>query len=183
MPGVLGARLESVHVSVASVQIQEPVPVSDCAVVFGGNVSVKFTVVAALGPILFTCCVYVMLLPICTPIGLAVFVTDRSAKVLTYVFTVTLLLPPFGSLVEELTVSTSEMYPVAAVGGMESVSVKFPTVVLAAKLLPSVHVRVASVHVHPVGPVSPLAVVPVGMVSSSVGVVAGAGPLLVMVCV
>lgn len=57
VPGVLGAKLASVQVREASVQIQVPVPVNDCAVVFGGRLSVRFTVVAVLGPELFTCCV------------------------------------------------------------------------------------------------------------------------------
>jgi hypothetical protein len=57
VPGVLGARLVSVHVSVASVHTHVPVPVNVCAVVFAGSVSVRLTVVAVLGPALLTCCV------------------------------------------------------------------------------------------------------------------------------
>lgn len=120
-------------------------------------------------------------MPTCTPIGLAAFVTERSADVGMYVLTVTLLLPPFGSLVVELTVSVCEMDPAACVVGTDTVNVKFVVVVLAARLPVSVHVRLANVQFHPVGPASPVAVVPAGRVSTSLGVVALAGPLLVIV--
>jgi hypothetical protein len=56
--GVLGARLVSVQVSVASVQVHPAVVVvNDTAVVFAGKVSVRVTLVAVLGPALFTVCV------------------------------------------------------------------------------------------------------------------------------
>jgi hypothetical protein len=51
------ARLGSVHVSVARVQVQPAGPVSETAVVFAGNVSTRLTLAASLGPELLTSCV------------------------------------------------------------------------------------------------------------------------------
>lgn len=123
-------------------------------------------------------------MPARTGTGAAVFVTDRSAEVETYVVTVELLLPEFESLVVELTVLVSlSVVPDAVVVGTLTTKVKAVVVVFAARFAPSVHVRVASVQVHPAGPVSETAVVPVGNVSTTFGVVAEAGPAFVTVCV
>ena len=54
--------------------------VTDTNVVFAGVASVKVALVATLGPLLVTTCVYVMLLFASTGTGLAEFVTDRSAQ-------------------------------------------------------------------------------------------------------
>jgi hypothetical protein len=48
------AKLGFVHVRVPTVQVQPPVPVSVCAVVFAGTVSLRLAEVAALGPLLVT---------------------------------------------------------------------------------------------------------------------------------
>ena len=55
--GAPGARVGSVQVSVAKVQVQPAGPVSDVAVVFAGSVSVRLTPVAVLGPPFVTTCV------------------------------------------------------------------------------------------------------------------------------
>jgi hypothetical protein len=124
-----------------------------------------------------------MSFPATTPIGAAVFVTERSAEFEMYVLTVELLFPGFGSLVVELTVSVWVSVSVAAVEGTLTIKVKAVVVVLAARFVPSVQVRVAVLQVHPVGPVSETTVVPVGRVSTSFGVTAALGPELVTVCV
>jgi hypothetical protein len=51
------ARLGSVQVSVARVQVQPAGPVSETAVVFAGKVSTRLTLAASLGPELLTTCV------------------------------------------------------------------------------------------------------------------------------
>jgi len=51
------ARVGSVHVSVARVQVQPAGPVNETAVVFAGSVFVRVTPLAALGPALLTTCV------------------------------------------------------------------------------------------------------------------------------
>ena len=142
--GAPGARLGSVQVKVATVHVHPAGPVRVTVVVFAGSASVRLTVVAVLGPPLVTTCVYVMTLPACTGTGAAVFVTDRSAESMTYVPTVTALLPVFGSPVVELTVSVSERFvPWAIVDGTDTTRVKAVVVVLAARFVPSVQVRVA----------------------------------------
>ena len=55
--GAPGAKLGSVQVSVATVQVHPTGPVSETEVVFAGNVSVRLTLVAALGPPFVTTCV------------------------------------------------------------------------------------------------------------------------------
>src|SRR5579864_8741749 len=124
-----------------------------------------------------------MLLPATTPTGLGVFVTDKSAELVTKVVTVTLLLLRFGSGVVELTVSVWVIDPAAVVEFTVTMKVKLVVVVPEVKFVPSMQVRVARVQVHPAGPVSETAVVPAGSVSTSFGVVAAAGPRLVTVWV
>ena len=55
--GKLGAKAVSVHVSVTGLHVHPAGPVSDDAVVFAGRTSVRVTLVAVLGPALFTTCV------------------------------------------------------------------------------------------------------------------------------
>ena len=55
--GAPGAKLGSVQVRVARVQVHPAGPVSDTEVVFAGSVSVKLTLVAVLGPPFVTTCV------------------------------------------------------------------------------------------------------------------------------
>lgn len=123
-------------------------------------------------------------MPALTGTGAGVFVTERSADVDTYVLTVALLFPGFGSLLVELTVLVCDRtVPDAVAAGTLTTNVKAVVVVFAARFVPSVHVRLARVQVQPAGPVSETAVVPVGSVSTTFGVVAAAGPAFVTVCV
>jgi hypothetical protein len=55
--GAPGAKLASVQMKVASVQVHPVGPPSDTAVVFAGNASFRVTDVAALGPLFVTTCV------------------------------------------------------------------------------------------------------------------------------
>jgi hypothetical protein len=181
---VPAARLVSVHVKVPTVQVHPAGPVRETAVVFAGKVSVNETLAALLGPPLVTTCVYVMLFPACTGTGAGVFVTDKAAEVPTNVVTVALLLPLSGSLVVELTVAVCvKVEPEVAVAGTVTVNVNAVVVVFVARFPVSVQVSVPSTHVHPPGPVSETAVVPVGSVSTTFGVVAADVPAFVTVCV
>jgi hypothetical protein len=55
--GAPGARLGSVQISVASVQVHPAGPFNDTADVFAGSASVRVTEVAVLGPLFVTSCV------------------------------------------------------------------------------------------------------------------------------
>ncbi len=103
--GAAGARLALVQMSVARVQVQPPGPVSETAVVFVGRTSVSVTEAAALGPLLVTTCVYVMLVLASTGTGAGVLVTERSADPATWILTVAVLLPLLGSLLVDETES------------------------------------------------------------------------------
>lgn len=100
-----GAKLGFVQVRVPTRQVHPAGPVSDCTVVLAGTVSVRLTLVAVLGPLFVTTCVYVMAVPASTGTGLGVLVIERSAVSATSVFTVMLLLPVTGSAVVEVTES------------------------------------------------------------------------------
>src|SRR6266567_446028 len=120
-----------------------------------------------------------MLFPACTGTGLAVFVTERSAESATWMFTVALLLPPFGSMVVEETESVCVMVvPDATFVFTFTTKVKF-AVVLAAIVVVSVQVSVPNTQFHPAGPVRDTAVVLAGRVSLNTGAFAVAGPPLV----
>ena len=121
-------------------------------------------------------------MPACTGTGLALFVTARSAESATWILTVALLLPPFGSAVVEETESVCVIVPAAVVVPTVTTNVKF-AVVLAAIVVVSVQVRVASTQVHPAGPINDTPVVPAGSVSVNTGAFAVAGPPLVTLCV
>ena len=103
--GAPGARLAFVQISVARVHVQPPGPVSETALVFAGSTSVRVTEAAALGPLLVTTCVYVMLVLASTGTGAGVLVTDRSADPATWILTVAVLLPLLGSLLVDETES------------------------------------------------------------------------------
>jgi hypothetical protein len=107
----------SVHVNVASTQFQPAGPAKDTAVVFAGCVSVNTGAAAVAGPLLVTLWVYVMLLPAVTGLGLAEFVTLKSACVAdaTAILTVAELSPEFVSRVVVPPVSMSVMIVPAAV--------------------------------------------------------------------
>ena len=75
-------------------------------VVFAGVASANVPFVIAEEPVLVTTCVYVMLLPACTGLGDATFVTERfGPEVPTIVVTTAVLLAGIGSRTEELTVA------------------------------------------------------------------------------
>src|SRR3954470_15112117 len=124
-----------------------------------------------------------MVPPAITGTGFGVFVTERSAVSATSVLTVTLLFAEFGSAVVDETESVcGRLVPFATAAPTLTTKVKF-AVVFAAIATVSVHLRVASTHVHPAGPVSDTAVVPAGSVSLKTGAFAVAWPALVTVCV
>jgi hypothetical protein len=140
-----GAKLGSVQLIVpvapiAGVVHDQPAGiVIDWNVVLAGVVSVMLAVVAVLGPLFVTTCVYVMLFPACTPCGLAELVMARSAESATCVLTVTLLLALFGSVVVDETVSVCAMFvPEATFVFTFTTKVKL-AVVFAAIAEPSVH--------------------------------------------
>jgi hypothetical protein len=129
-----------------------------------------------------------MLLPACTGFGVFVLVIERFAEPLTMVVTVTALLLEFGSVVVELTVAVSAIdVPEAVVAGTDNVNTKLVVVVPELRFPPSVQVGgEVVVQVHPVGMLVQVTTMPagvVGMVSTSLGVVAAPFPLLVTVCV
>ena len=114
----------------------------------------------------------------CTGTGLGLLVTERSDVLATSVFTVTLLLLEFGSVVVEETEAVwARFVPDATVEGTVTMKVKF-AVVFGAMFVVSVHLRVASEQFHP-APESDTAVVPAGRVSVRTGAVAVAWPAFV----
>jgi hypothetical protein len=71
--------------------------VADTNTTPAGNVSVKLTPVALLGPALLTLTVYVRVLAATTGSGLSALVTDRSAEAVTVVLALALLFALLGS--------------------------------------------------------------------------------------
>jgi hypothetical protein len=143
-----------------------PGPVSEETVVFAGSVSVSVTLVAALGPEFVTTCVYVTLAVAATGTGDAAFVMLRLAEPATPTVAVALLLPEFGSTgVVSATDTVSLIFPVTVA----------PTVTTKVNVSEDpdvnglfavfVQISVPTLQVHPPGPVSDTAVVPVGSVS------------------
>src|SRR5271169_6393347 len=126
-----------------------------------------------------------MLLPACTGTGLGVLVTDKSAESATWMLTVALLLPLFGSTVVEATESVWVIVvPCVTFEFTFTTKVKF-AVVMAAIVVVSVQVggTGARTHVHPAGPVRDTTVVFAGIGSVNTGAFAVAGPALVTLCV
>jgi len=178
------ARLGFVQVRVPRTQVHPAGPVSDCAVVFAGRVSVTVTLLAALGPGLVTTCVYVMLLFACTGTGLAEFVIERSAEFPTTTLADALLFPKVGSPVVAETESVCVIVvPDATLLFTFTTKVKF-AVAFAARLA-IVHAggTLTTLHVHPAGPVNETTVVFAGTGSLKVIVLAVAGPPFVTDCV
>jgi hypothetical protein len=123
-----------------------------------------------------------MLLPACTGIGLFELVMASAADGETTTLAEALLLVLLGSPVAAETASVSvSVVPDAAVADTVATNVKFA--VVPEVRLAMVQVSVATEHVQPVGPVSVMAVSPVGIVSVNLTVVAVAGPALVTDCV
>jgi hypothetical protein len=118
-------------------------------------------------------------LPACTGIGLAIFVTERSAEAATNTLLDALLLPELGSTVDdEATESVCVILePEVAAALTFTTNVK---VAVETESVGMVQVNVPQVH--PAGPVSETAVVLAGRLSVKVTVLALAGPALVTVC-
>jgi hypothetical protein len=115
VPVAVGASDGAVQLyGTVDVQTNPPVPASEENVVPVGSVSGTVTVVAVLGPLLVTTCVKVIVPPASTGNGVATLVMARSDEVATWVVTVALLLPLFGSPVVEATEAVSVIVVPAA---------------------------------------------------------------------
>jgi len=153
-----------------------------------GVASVSVPVLQLLGPRFVMTCVYVMLFPAVTGLGVPLFVTDRSQITLTLVVTVVLLFALFGSDVVAETVDVAVIVPIATVEGTfttTTISAEDPEL----RLEPSVQFTVpvaptaGVVQVQPAGASTDWKVVFVGVASLKAAPVAAAGPLFVTVCV
>src|SRR5579872_5714497 len=176
---VLAAKLEIVQVSVASVQVQPEVVLRETAVVLAGRDSVKLTVVAAAGPLFRSLCLYVTLLPGETEVGEAELVVTKSAwdEVATTSAAVAALLARFGSEVEDVTVAVllitvPAAVPVGTFKTTEKLAVPAAKLALVQLMVP----------VEPAAGVIALNVVPVGVVSVKLTVVAVLGPRFLTLC-
>src|ERR1700728_3829636 len=170
-----------VQVSVPKVQVQPAGPVSDCAAVFAGVVSVNVIALAAAGPLLVTVCAYVMLCPAFTGFGLAEFVTLRSACAApaTGILRVAELLFGLLSWVVVVPVSVSVMVVPAAVPAV-TVTEKTKVLMVPGARLGLVHPVTKEGQVHPGGaPLKVLKVVLAGMASLKLTVLQLLGPVLV----
>jgi hypothetical protein len=144
---------------------------------------VRLTLVAVLGPLFVTICVYVIVAPASTGTGFGVLVTERSVESATSVFTVMLLLAAIGSAVVEETESVCvRIVPFATAAPTLTTKVKLAVVLAPIAAVP-VQVRAASRQFQPAGPVNETAVVPAGRVSLNTGAVAEACPEFVTVWV
>jgi len=179
LAGEEGARAPIVQVRVPTLQVHPAGPVKDWAVVLAGSVSVSVILLAVLGPLLVTTCVYVMLLFTWTGTGLAEFVTDRSAEPATWMLAEALLLLRFGSAgVVSATDAVSVIVDPGATPALTVTTNEKLAVAFAARGFPAlfVHRRVTTLHVHPAGPVKLTAVVFAGSVSVRVIEAAAAEP-------
>ena len=124
------------------------------------------------------------MLPAARDVGDATFVTTRSAcvAVATTSEATAVLFAELESLVVVVTVAVSLIAVPAAVPAF-TVTVKVMVAGELAASAGSEHVSVASVHVHPAGPVSDTAVVFAGSVSVRTTLVAPLGPALLTTCV
>jgi hypothetical protein len=182
--GEPGANDGSVHVSVASVQVQPDGPERETPVVFVGSDSVTVMPVAVLGPVLLTTCVYVMLLPACTGTGLAESVMPRFAEAPTCTLAEALLLLGFGSVTADVTESVCVIVvPDATFEFTATTKVKFAVVFAASDAMVQLGGVVVVLQLHVPGPVSETTVAFVGTGSLNVTVVAVAGPAFVTLCV
>jgi hypothetical protein len=155
--------------------------------VFAGVASLNVPVLQLLGPEFVTTCVYVMLLPAVTGLGVPLLVTARSQSTDTGVETVVVLFAATGSLVVVVTVELAVMVPAAMLVGtltttMMSASAaiaKFAVVQFTPPALPTAGV----VQLQPAGAETDANVVVPGVASVKLRPVAAAGPLFVMTCV
>jgi hypothetical protein len=128
---------------------------TDTNVVFAGVASVNVAVLQFAGPLFVIVCVYVMLDPAVTGLGLPLLVTVRSQAMVTFVVTLVLLFAEFGS---EVVAETEEA---ATIEAAVTVDGTLTTTMMSAEApdatLGSVHVIVpvaptaGVVHVHPAG--------------------------------
>lgn len=181
VPAVIAAV--SVQVRVPSTQVHPDGPVRETAVVFAGSVSVNTGALADAGPALVTLCVYVMLLPAVTGLGLAELVALKSASLaeVTPMFEVAVLLFRLVScdVVATETVSAM-MVPAVALPLTVYFSVNVPD---PGATLALVHCVGKLVQVHPVVAAMDANVVFMGVVSLNVAVLQLLGPALVTTCV
>jgi hypothetical protein len=183
-----GGTLGLVHETGAAFgQVHVPPPVvtadTETKVVLAGVASVKVPLLQLLGPPLLMVCVYVILLPAVTGLGVPVFVTVRShlstSGVVTTMF---VLFAELGSLVVDVTDE------VAVIGDVVTVGATFTTTMmlaeaLAAKLDAVQVTEVVVVQDQPAGAETEAKVVLAGIPSVKVRLAADAGPSLVIVCV
>jgi len=173
-------------------QVHVPPPVvttaADTKLVFAGVGSVRVAVEQLLGPPFVMTCVYVMLLPASTGLGVPAFVTPKSQRVPTPVMTVVVLLPRFGSDVVAVTEEFAVTGPPVVLGGTlttitMSAEVPEPRFAVSLHTTFPVDPTAGEVQVHPAGASTDSKVVLVGVGSVKLRPAAAAGPLLVMVCV
>jgi hypothetical protein len=148
-------------------QVQLPPPVVTAAtetnVVFKGVGSVKVAVLQLLGPPLVMVCVYVMLLPAVTGLGVPLLVTVRSHLSTTGVATVVLLFAGLGSVVVvDETVEVAVIVPAATVVGTFTATIMSADA-LAARLGSVQITEVVTVQVQPAGAETERKVVLVGI--------------------
>jgi hypothetical protein len=184
------ARLAIVHVTVPFVPtvgfVQRKAGPVFCVVetnvVFGGRASERETPVAAFGPLFVREMLYVTLVP-AAAVGVAVFVTARSASTLTVVFAVELLFAAFTSFAAA-TLAVFET-TVAAAGPLTfSVKTSVP-IGIESRVQVTVPVPLTAgvVQLQPAAGTSDANVVPAGMTSVSETFSAGFGPPLVTLIV
>jgi hypothetical protein len=119
----------------------------------------------------------------CTGTGLAASVTERSAESATCTFTVALLFPLLGSLVDDTESVSVIVVPEATFAATFTPKVKLAVTFAARLAMVQLGGVVAMLHVHPAGPVNETTVVLAGTGSVNEIVVAAAGPLFVTLCV
>jgi hypothetical protein len=145
-----------------------------------GNVSVKLTPVAVLGPALLTLTVYVRLPPDTTGSGLSALVIDRSTEAVTVVLAVVLLLPAFGSFSVAVTVALLVITPPDVGAVTTIVTVALP----ALAIVPRLHVTVPALWLQvPWVAVADINTTPAGNVSVKLTPVAVLGPALLTLTV
>src|SRR5580658_56238 len=184
-----GGTLGFVHATGAALgQVHVPPPVvttaTEVKVVLLGLASPNVAVTQLLGPWLNTVCVYVIVLPCVTGLGVPVLVTVKSQTMVTSVAVVVVLVfTTFDAVTDEVAV----IVPAAIVGATFSTTIMSAAVPDA--MLGSVQLTVpvaptaGVVHVHPTGAETDANVVLLGVTSVKLAVVAAAGPLFVTVCV
>jgi hypothetical protein len=179
----IGALFGHVHV---------PPPVvttaTETKVVFAGVASVTVAALQLLGPLLVTTCVYVILFPARTGLGVPLFVTARSQLFCAYTCVVVVLFARFGSEVVAATEDVAVTSPAAAAADTSTTTTIFAEVPDArfaesVQLIVPVPPTAGVVQLHPAGARTESNVVFVGVASVKLTPVAAAGPLLVIVCV